>query len=64
MAQHGLPAFHIADLVRDADVLGEARRDAQTLVEEGELLARPEFARLRQMAARRYGEALELADVG
>ncbi|MCU0979700.1 MAG: ATP-dependent DNA helicase RecG [Pirellulaceae bacterium] len=64
LQQHGLPAFHIADLVRDSDALTEARRDAQTLVGDGMLLARPEFARLRQMAARRYGQALELADVG
>lgn len=62
--QHGLPAFRIADLVRDADVLAEARRDAQKLVFEGSLLARPEFARLRQMVGRRYGQALELADAG
>ncbi len=64
LQQHGLPAFHIADLTRDTEVVAEARRDAQTLVGDGILLARPEFARLRQMAARRYGQALELADVG
>ena len=58
------PAFHIADLVRDADVLAEARRDAQTLVFDGSLLTRSEFARLRQMVTRRYGQALELADAG
>jgi ATP-dependent DNA helicase RecG len=64
LQQHGLPTFRIADLVRDADVLAEARRDAQTLVFEGSLLNRPEFARLRQMVSRRYGQALELADAG
>ena len=62
--QHGLAPFHIADLVRDADVLAEARRDAQTLVFDGSLLTRSEFARLRQMVNRRYGQALELADAG
>ena len=64
LQQHGLPAFRIADLLRDADVVSEARRDAQALVGDGSLLSRPEFARLRQMAVRRYGRALELADVG
>jgi ATP-dependent DNA helicase RecG len=64
LQQHGLPAFRIADLLRDADVVGEARRDAQALVGDGNLLGRPEFTRLRQMAVRRYGRALELADVG
>jgi membrane protease subunit (stomatin/prohibitin family) len=53
-----------ADLVRDADVLAEARRDAQALVFDGAQLAQPEFARLRQMVNRRYGQALELADAG
>ena len=62
--QHGLAPFRIADLVRDADVLAEARRDAQALVFDGALLAQPEFARLRQMVNRRYGQALELADAG
>jgi len=62
--QHGLAPFRIADLVRDADVLSEARRDAQALVFDGAQLAQPEFARLRQMVNRRYGQALELADAG
>ncbi len=61
--QHGLAPFRIADLVRDGDVLAEARHDAQTLVFGG-LLAQPEFVRLRQMVNRRYGQALELADAG
>lgn len=64
LQQHGLPAFRIADLLRDTDVVSEARRDAQTLVGNGNLLSCPEFARLRQMVVRRYGRALELADVG
>lgn len=64
LQQHGLPAFHIADLTRDADVLIEARQDARTLVDEQAALARPEYARLRQMVTGRYGKALDLADVG
>lgn len=62
--QHGLPAFRIADLVRDRDVLAEARKDAQTLVAENPGLADPDLARLRDMVIRRYGRALDLADVG
>ena len=64
LQQHGLPAFRIADLSRDTDLLTEARRHAQALVGEAMQLSRPEFARLRQMVIRRYGQALELADVG
>ncbi len=62
--QHGLPAFRIADLVRDKDVLAEARNDARALVAENPGLSAPEFARLRDMVIRRYGRALDLSDVG
>ena len=43
--QHGLPPLRIADLLRDADVLEEARRDAQALVAADPGLAQPEHAR-------------------
>jgi len=62
--QHGLPPFRIADLLRDWQVLAEARRDAQTLVSGDPGLCRPEHARLRRMVLARYGKALELGDVG
>jgi len=62
--QHGLPPFRIADLIRDAKLLDEARRDAQALVIADPGLANPEHARLRRMMLLRYGEALELGDVG
>ncbi len=62
--QHGLPPMRIADLVRDAAVLEEARRDAAAMVAEDPGLARPEHARLRRMVLARYGRALDLADVG
>ena len=62
--QHGLPPFRIADLLRDRELLEEARRDAQQLVAEDAGLARPEHARLRRQMLARYGRALELGDVG
>lgn len=62
--QHGLPPFLMADLLRDAEILEEARRDAQALVASDPGLAQPEHARLRQLTLRRYGHALELGDVG
>lgn len=61
--QHGLPPFRIADLVRDRELLDEARGDAQALIAETPGLLDPEFARLRRMVITRYGEALDLGDV-
>jgi ATP-dependent DNA helicase RecG len=62
--QHGLPPLRIADLVRDAAVVEEARRDAQQLTALDPGLALPEHALLRRMVLSRYGKALELGDVG
>ena len=62
--QHGLPPFRIADLLRDSEILDEARRDAQALVTADPGLSHPDHARLRRLVLTRYGQALELADVG
>jgi ATP-dependent DNA helicase RecG len=62
--QHGLPPLRIADLLRDAELLEEARRDARALVAADAELQDPQFARLRRMAMVRYGPALDLGDVG
>jgi ATP-dependent DNA helicase RecG len=62
--QHGLPPLRIADLQRDTAIVEEARRDAQQLIATDPNLAAPAFARLRNMVFRRYGEALDLGDVG
>jgi ATP-dependent DNA helicase RecG len=62
--QHGLPPLRIADLARDAAVVEEARSDAQTLVAADPDLADPAYARLKKMVHVRYGQALELGDVG
>ena len=62
--QHGLPPLRIADLARDVAVVEEARQDAQQLIATDPELASPAFARLRRMVFHRYGEALDLGDVG
>jgi ATP-dependent DNA helicase RecG len=62
--QHGLPPLRIADLRRDTALVDEARRDAQTLIESDSDLQNPSLARLRRMVFHRYGEALDLGDVG
>jgi len=62
--QHGMPPFRIADLLRDREVLEEARRNAQQLITADSGLAEPDHARLRRMVVARYGRVLELGDVG
>lgn len=62
--QSGMPPLLIADLERDRELLNEARRDAQALIEVDPGLADPAFARVRRMVLHRFGHALELADVG
>lgn len=62
--QHGLPPLRVADLTRDAAELEEARRDAMALVQQDPELTAPHLARLRRLVLIRYGEAMELGDVG
>jgi ATP-dependent DNA helicase RecG len=62
--QHGMPPLRIADLARDADVLAEARSDALALVASDPGLSRPEHVLLRKRMLTRYGQALDLGDVG
>lgn len=62
--QHGLPPFRIANLVRDAGVLEEARAAAMELFARDPGLANPAHAKLRSQMLKRYGAALDLSDVG
>ena len=62
--QHGLPPLRIADMVRDAKVVDEARRDAIALIQGDPELQNPAYAQLKQRVLARYGEALDLGDVG
>jgi ATP-dependent DNA helicase RecG len=64
LQQHGLPPFYIADLVRDGQVLLEAREAARQLVSDGTLLGSEACRKLRAMVTRRYGKTLDLLDVG
>ncbi len=62
--QHGLGELRFGDLVRDADLLTLARKDAFALVTDDPRLQRPEHALLRAAVLERYGKTLDLAEIG
>ena len=62
--QHGLPPLRVADLRRDQKILEEARREAKQLFAADPGLKNPDHARLRRQMLVRYGNALDLSDVG
>ena len=64
LKQSGLPPFRVADLGRDLDLLGMARRDARAWVERSSGLERAADALVRRRLLKRYGESLGLGDVG
>ncbi len=62
--QSGFPPLMIADLIRDAEVLERAQRDARRLIAEDPEMEQANYSRLRQLVFARYGKALNLSDVG
>jgi ATP-dependent DNA helicase RecG len=62
--QHGLGELKIGNLVQDADLVSLARQDALELVKNDPNLSRTEHAELRKVVWQRYGEKLDLAEVG
>ena len=62
--QSGLPAFRVADQLRDAAVLEEARQEAFKLVATDPDLRAPEHRALRAALLARWRGKLDLASVG
>ena len=62
--QHGMPPLRVADLLRDRDVVLEARQAAQSLIGQGAQWLDPQFEPLRKQVLRRYESVLDLGDVG
>src|SRR5262245_50344798 len=62
--QAGLPAFRVANLLRDTALLRAARDEALAWLEEDPELTRPESAALREVLAHRWRGRLGLARVG
>ncbi len=62
--QWGVPEFHAVNLVRDAALLEQARREAFALIDADPRFARPEHRGLRQAMLRKWQAKLELGSVG
>ncbi len=63
-AQSGLPKLRIADLATDGPLLEVARQVAQDVLRQDPLLEAPEFSKLRKQTISRYGQSMQLSDVG
>jgi ATP-dependent DNA helicase RecG len=62
--QTGFPPLMIADLIRDEAILKQTQQQARAIIAEDPDLADPALTRLRQLVLLRYGQALEISDVG
>jgi ATP-dependent DNA helicase RecG len=62
--QHGLPAFKVADPLRDEALTDTAMHVAERLLQDDPELARPEHRALRQLLLVGHARALELFRVG
>ena len=62
--QAGVPAFRAANLVRDAQVLEVARREAEAWLLRDPELELTASGELRKGIRKRWGEKLALAEVG
>ncbi len=62
--QHGLGELRFGDLLQDQELLELARQDALELVGADATLRKPEHQELRKAVLARYGQTLELAEIG
>ncbi|MCP9447495.1 MAG: ATP-dependent DNA helicase RecG [Nitrospira sp.] len=61
--QWGLPEFRVADLVRDGELLSEARQEAAALLQGDPKLNAPAHRELRDAMLRKWGEKLDLGSI-
>jgi ATP-dependent DNA helicase RecG len=61
--QWGMPEFRVANLVRDADMLQQARQEAFALVKQDPQLKAPAHRALREAMLRRWETKLDLGSV-
>ena len=63
LRQWGVPEFRVANLLRDADLLEQARQEAYTLLEQDPGLRWPQHQAFRAAMLRRWHAKLALGDV-
>jgi ATP-dependent DNA helicase RecG len=63
-SQSGLPPLRIANLVNDAPLVELARDVAREILAQDPTLSDPELQRLRRQTVARYGDSMQLSDVG
>ncbi|NOT24425.1 MAG: DNA helicase RecG, partial [Nitrospiraceae bacterium] len=61
--QWGMPEFRVANLVRDADLLQQARQEAFSLLKQDPGLKAPAHRALREAMLRRWETKLDLGSV-
>jgi ATP-dependent DNA helicase RecG len=61
--QWGMPEFRVANLVRDADILPQARQEAFALLKQDPQLKAPMHRALREMMLRRWEAKLDLGSI-
>ena len=62
--QHGMPPLRIANLIRDAGVVVLAKRDAFEMLASDPGMSCDAHQKIRERVLVRYGNVLELGDVG
>jgi ATP-dependent DNA helicase RecG len=62
--QSGLPDFRVANIIRDARILAEARTDAFSLIESDPHLKKPENHLIKEALLQKWGGRLDLARTG
>ncbi|MCP9439103.1 MAG: ATP-dependent DNA helicase RecG [Nitrospira sp.] len=61
--QWGVPEFRVADLVRDGELLSEARQEAAALLQADPALNEPAHRELRDAMLRKWREKLDLGSI-
>jgi ATP-dependent DNA helicase RecG len=62
--QSGLPDFRIANIIRDTQLLSEAKMDAFSIIEKDPHLEIPEHRLMKEVLLRKWGGRLDLAKTG